>query len=142
MSESYATRDQFFAAPTRRYKDVEIAGMKFRIRSLTEGEWSELQLATLDLENGGRNIDAIKFSDPRLIVAAVVDAGGEPVFTATDVARLSHADAGMTEPLVRAIRRHCGLVGVEESKKNLGTTGEGDSPSSSSAEREPQGAMA
>lgn len=141
-SNGYATRDQFFAAPARRYKDVEIAGFKFRIRSLTEGEWSALQVAAMDLENGGRNVEEFKLSDSRLIVATVVDGNGELVFRDTDVARLPHQDAGLTEPLVRAIRRHCGLAGVEESKKNSSTTGDGDTPTSSCEQQQPEPATA
>lgn len=129
---SYATRDDFFALPTRRFKDVPLAGMKFRIRSLLEGEWAAHQLGNLDLTNGGNNMDGLKSSDARLIVACVVNAAGEPVFTDTDVPRLAYSDAGWTEPLVREIRRHCRVVDVEEAKKNSSTTGGDGSPTSSS----------
>ena len=132
----YATRDDFFAAPARRYRDVEVGGLKFRIRSLTEGEWADLQLANFNLDTGERDWDAWKLSDPRLIVASVVNEKDEPVFTDTDVARLAHADAGLTEPLVRAIRAHCALMSVEDAKKNSSTTGDDGSPCSSSEPRE------
>src|SRR5688500_1821391 len=126
-SNGYATRDEFFALAKRRFKDIEIAGMKFRIRSLTEGEWAAHQMETWDYENGGRNLDGVKSSDARLIAACVVNAAGEPVFNDTDVPRLAYADVGLTEPLVRANRLHCRVVDVDEAKKNSSTTGEVDS---------------
>lgn len=138
-SNGYATRDQFFALPARRFKDITICGMKFRIRSLLEGEWAAHQLGNLDLVNGGNNMDGLKSSDARLIVACVVNGDGDLVFTDTDVPRLAYADAGLTEPLVRAIRLHCRVVDVEEAKKNSSTTGGDGSPTSSceQQQREP-----
>jgi hypothetical protein len=144
MSESngYATRDEFLATSKRRYRDVPIAGKKYRIRSLTEGEWSELQLVTLGVKEGIDREEGIRTSDARLIVATVVDANGQLIFKDTDVARLAYCDAGITEPLVKEIRKHCGAAGVEDSLKNFGATGDGDSPSSSCEQLEPQPATA
>ena len=135
-SNGYATRDIFLAASQRRYKDVTVAGMKHRIRSLTEGEWSEHQLETLGVKEGIDREEGIRTSDARLIVATVVDADGQLIFKDTDVARLAHCDAGITEPLVRAIRVHCGAAGVEEAKKNSSTDG-GDGLPCSSLEAPP-----
>jgi hypothetical protein len=106
--------------------------MKHRIRSLTEGEWSEHQLETLGVKEGIDREEGIRTSDARLIVATLVDADGQPILKDTDVARLAFVDAGVTEPLVREIRKHCGASGVEEAKKNSSTDGGDGSPCSSS----------
>lgn len=141
-SNGYATRDMFLAVSQRRFKDVLIAGMKYRIRSLTEGEWSDHQAETMGFKNGTSQEEGFRTSDARLIALTVVDGNGTPIFRDTDVPRLAYCDAGLTEPLVREIRRHCGAAGVEDSLKNLGVTGEGDSLSSSSAALEPQASTA
>jgi hypothetical protein len=141
-SNGYATREQFFEQPERRFKDVSVAGMKYRIRSLTEGEWSAHQIGSMDLTNGGNSAEGLKSSDARLIVACVVDANGAPIFRDTDVARLAYSDAGMTEPLVRAIRQHCRVIGVEDSVKNCDSTGGDGSPTSSCEPQPPVPATA
>lgn len=141
-SNGYATRDMLLSATKRRFKDVAVAGMKYRIRSLFEGEWSEHQVETMGFKSGVTQEDGFRTSDARLIVSTVVDADGELIFRDTDVPRLAYCDAGLTEPLAREIRRHCGAGGVEDSLKNFGTTGDGGSPTSCSEPREPQHATA
>lgn len=144
MSESngYATRDMFLAVSKRRFKDVTVAGLKYRIRSLFEGEWSEHQVETMGLKSGVSQEDGFRTSDARLIVATVVDGNGDPIFRDTDVPRMAYCDAGLTEPLAKEIRRHCGAGGVGDSLKNLGTTGDGDSPTSCSGPPAPAPATA
>lgn len=131
-SNGYATKDQFLAGGSRRYKDVALGGMKLRLRSLTEAEWSEFELGSYDFARGEWNEQGVRTSDARLIALAVVDANGDRMFTSKDVPQLMQLDAGVIVPLVRAIRQHCGLTAdVEEVEKNLVAAGGVDSPSSS-----------
>lgn len=131
-SNGYVTRDALFALPQRRFKDVVVRGLKFRLRSLTEGEWADIEVGSIDLRRGGNSEDGIKSSNVRLLIATVVDADGQPVFTALDTARLSLLDSAIIEPLVRQAREHCGLrETLEDSRKNCETTGEEGLPSSS-----------
>jgi hypothetical protein len=133
-SNGYATRDDFFAAPERRFTDTtsRLLGKKVRIRSMTEGEWAAVDIGNWDLEKGGQSESGIKSSNVRLMLATIVDGNDTPIFTDTDGPRLERVDSAIIEPLVREIRAHCGLRGdVEDSVKNLDGTGGGDSPCSS-----------
>lgn len=129
---SYATRDDFFAATKRRFAEVTLwNGKQARIRSLTEGEWQAIDIQSWDLKKGTMTRAGVLESNARLIAAAVVDGEGNPIFTELDVPRLSAIDAALLEPLVRDIRRHCGLRGdVEDALKNFAATEDDASPSS------------
>lgn len=130
-SNGYATKEQWFSANKRRFRDVVVSGMKVRIRSLTEGEWADFDIQNYDFENGGRSEQGVRTSDARLVICAVVDADGNPVFNALDTAHLMQLDASVIRPLVRAIREHCGVLhDVEDAEKNLETTPAGGSPTS------------
>ena len=126
-------KDDFFAANKRRFKEVALpGGSTARIRSLTAGEWADIDAKNTDAKNGGLSVAGLKNSDRRLIIAAVVDADGNPVFAESDLPKLAEIDAGLTIPLVRAIREHTGLKGdVEDSLKNSEATTGGSSPTSS-----------
>jgi hypothetical protein len=126
-------KDDFFAANKRRFKDVALpGGGSARIRSLTAGEWADIDARNTDAKNGGLSVAGMKNSDRRLIVASVVDADGNPIFAESDIPKLGELDSGMTIPLVRAIREHTGLKGdVEDALKNSEATTGGSSPTSS-----------
>jgi len=117
-------KDAFFAANKRRFKDVALPGGETaRIRSLTAGEWAEIDSKNVDTKRGGLSVSGMKNSDFRLIIASVVDAEGNQVFADSDLPKLGEIDAGVILPLVRAIKDHSGLRGdVEDAIKNSETT--------------------
>ncbi len=126
-------KDDFFAANKRRFKDVALpGGSTARIRSLTAGEWADIDAKNTDAKNGGLSVVGMKNSDRRLIIASVVDADGNQVFSDSDLPKLGDIDAGVTIPLVRAIKEHAGLRGdIEDAVKNSEATTGGSSPTSS-----------
>ena len=117
-------KDAFFSATNRRFKDVPLpGGQSARIRSLTAAEWADIDAKNTDIKRGGLSATGLKNSDFRLIIASVVDVEGNPVFNDGDLPKLGEIDAGVTIPLVRAIREHSGLRGdVEDAIKNSETT--------------------
>jgi len=87
MSEGngFATRDDFFAATKRRYKEVPLwTGKKARIRSIFENEFQEIDVRNIDFRKGGLSAVGIRSSNARLIVLTVCDGQGEPLFTEQD----------------------------------------------------------
>lgn len=138
MSNGFAGKDYFFAAAKRRFKEVALAdGNKVRIRSLTAAEWADIDARNVDMKKGGLSAVGLRNSDLRMIVAAVVDGEGNPVFTDGDLQQLGQIDAGIVVPLVKAIKEHSGLrQDVEDALKNLSTTADSGS-SCSSAEPSP-----
>lgn len=132
-SNGFLSRDEFLSATKRRFREVSLPGGKHvRIRSITAGEWADIETKNLNLKQGGLNATGIRNSDLRLIVATVCDGDGQTIFSDSDLPKLAEADAAMTQPLVREIREHCGLTkDVEDALKNCGTTGGGGLPSSS-----------
>lgn len=123
-SNGFMSRDAFLNSATkRRFKDVALpGGQKCRIRSISEGEWSEIEVKSLD-KKGGFNIAGLKMSDARLIVAAVCDHDGNPIFADTDLESIMGFDTGYVRPVVREIKQHCGIGGsVEDAEKNFSAT--------------------
>lgn len=126
---SYATREDFFAAKKRRFKDVTLwNGFKARIRSLNAQEFAEIDAKNIDFKKGGLSASGVKSSNIRLIVAGVCDGEGNPLFTEADMDALSQVDSAMIEPLVRELKEHCGLRAEGDPLKNCEGTGDGGSP--------------
>lgn len=130
---NFASKDDFFAAATRRFKEVPLPGGKTaRIQSLTAGEWADIDARNVDMKKGGLSATGLRNSDLRLVIASVVDANGQKVFSDSDMPTLATLDAGVIVPLVKAIKEHSGLrQDVEEALKNLGGTDGECSPASS-----------
>lgn len=131
-----ASKDDFFkSANKRRFKDVALpSGLATRIRSLTAGEWADIDMGNVNKIKGGINPAGVRNSDFRLIAAAVVDGAGNPIFSATDIPQLESMDAADAIALARLIKEHTGIrQDVEDAIKNFGTTGAGDSTTSSSS---------
>lgn len=131
-SNGFMGRDAFVAASKRRFRDVPLGDGKCRIRSLTAGEWADLDLKSLD-KKGAFSVANYKYSDARLIVSCVVDGDGNPVFRDSDLDMIMGLDTSLVNPLVREIKSHCRILGVEDSEKNLNGTGGGATPCTSSA---------
>lgn len=139
-NNGFATRDDFLGATKRRFREVALPGGKrARIRSLTAGEWADIETKHINLKGGGLNPVGLRNSDFRLIISAVVDGEGQPLFSDADIDKLAAADSALVQPLVREIREHCGLRGdVEGAIKNSDSTTGEDSPSSFGGQPEPQ----
>ncbi len=134
----FASRDDFFAATKRRFKPVTLpSGLGTRIRSLTAGEWADLDMGNVNKTKGGINPAGMRTSDFRLIAAAVVDGDGNPIFSAADIPQLELMDAADSIALARDIKEHTGIRrDVEDAIKNFATTGGGASTTSSSSGQE------
>lgn len=110
MSEAngYATRATIFGRPrTRRFKDVEVDGMKFRIRSLVAGEsnqWAAKSQTPKGLVTAG----------PRLIVLCVVNGDGQRIFGDTDVRELMDMDSAFIAKLAGECQAHAGIPDDDE----------------------------
>lgn len=131
----FATKEDFFAATKRRYKEVLLwTGKKARIRSLNEAEFQEIDVRNIDFRKGGLSSVGIRSSNARLLIATVCDSQGEPIFAEGDGPKLANVDSALIEPLVREIRDHCGLrQDSEDILKNFEPTG-GEGSATSSAE--------
>ena len=117
MSESngYATREALLSAPMpRRFKDIELNGHKFRLRSLTPSEsnpWAVKSGTDKGLVTAGA----------RIIVLCVVNGEGQRIFSDNDVAQIMEMDAAFVAALARECQEHAGIVdavALEEAEKN------------------------
>ena len=101
------TRDQVLGLSVRRYRRVRLAGVFFRIRSLTEDEKSIFEssiLAGNDLDT-----DALLTARRRLVAMCLVDDVGDSLFGMDDEAKLGGMDGRVMSDLYDAIREHCGF---------------------------------
>jgi hypothetical protein len=132
---NFAGKEDFFAAAKRRFKEVPLPdGKSARIRSITAAEWADIDARNVDMKKGGLSAVGLRNSDLRLVAASVVDADGNPIFNDGDLKQLGEIDAGVIVPLVKAIKEHSGLrQDVEDALKNLSTTADSGSSSSSAA---------
>lgn len=134
-SNGFLGRDELLAYSNRRFKEVSLLdGRKCRIRSITEAEWADIDVKTIDFKKGGLSQSGLRQSDVRLVIACVCDHDGNPLFKESDSESLAKIDTAVFVPLVREIKDHCGLRGgTEDHEKNSGTTGGGGSPCTSPA---------
>lgn len=123
-SNGFAGRDDFFGDGKRRFKTVSLPGGKqCRIRSLTAGEWCDLDAKNVDIKRGGLSAVGLRNSDLRLVIAAVCDGDGNLVFQESDLSSLAAVDASLVIPLVKEIRDHCGLKSTtDDALKNSEAT--------------------
>jgi hypothetical protein len=131
MSEGngFVTRDALFAAGKRRFKEFELDGVgKFRIRSLSEAERAAWEAPNLT-KKGEINLEKVKDSRLRAIVAAVVDGNGNTILSHSDLGELRNWDSGLVSQLYTTIAEFCGLDkdGVASAEKNSEPTPAGDS---------------
>lgn len=113
------TRDELLGITARRYRDVTIGNLHFRIRNLTDGEKSDFEAAVLNSE-GKFSLAKIKRQRRRLIVACLVDAEGQPLLQPGDEALLERVDGAVTSRLYDECRVHCGFEDgdIEDLVKN------------------------
>jgi hypothetical protein len=145
MSE-FATAEDF-TREERRYKESRLYnGKKILIRSMTEAEFSRIDIENMDTSRGGLSKDGLRLSNCRVIIATVCDANPDspkfkqPLFTEKDIATLFKADTVVIQPLIREIREHCGIrQDTEDLVKNFKATTADGSPTSSSERPEREG---
>lgn len=105
-TNGYATAADILGKPkTRRFKDVEVAGSKFKLRNLFAGEVSEW-LST--------NERRPKTINERLIVLTVVDGEGNPVFSHKHVKELQALDGAFIAELGKRCMSHCGIDSLDD----------------------------
>lgn len=127
MSETngYATRDALLGAPpVRRYRDVEVHGHKFRLRSLTAGESNGCQAKHLAIDDEDKRAKAIASLPCRTIAQCCVDHDGHRIFGDLDVGKLMDLDAAFITALATECRKFAGIEDEDEAdaKKNLSET--------------------
>lgn len=102
---------------TRRFKNLEIDGHKFRIQSITAREWRQIAKKVRS------NKSDVDDEDARLIVACVIDETGNPVYKDSDIVEISNWDVKVLLPLYVTCEQHCGLDrSVKDAVKNLDET--------------------
>jgi len=113
------TRDQLLGLVQRRYKTVEIAGLRFRIRNLTEAEKSDFEASVLNAE-AKYSLGRIRQQRRRLICLCLVDDHNQPLLRPEDSEQLRTIDGAVTSRLYDACREHCGFEegDLEELVKN------------------------
>lgn len=115
MSETngYATPELLFNQPVkRRFKDVEIHGHKFRLKSLNSTEAAKFARES-ESRNGSMSVNS------RLIVLMCVDVDGNAMFTTEHIRQWQEQDARFVAALARECIEHAGLTEFdEEAAKN------------------------
>jgi len=126
MKNGYVTAEQLQSLSGKRcHRDVEIPNpfsdgvLKFRLRSITEAEWSEISASNFDMRRGGLSSDGLKMSDARLLALCLVDGEGNPLMPGpSGYKQVLSLGTPIAEPLLRAARELCGLRELENTEKN------------------------
>lgn len=119
--ESIVSREQLLGVKARRFVAITVPGLpgKVRLRSLTEREKTDYELAFLDKKG---NTDKKRLDESRraLICLVVVDANGNPILSDEDVKALQDVDAMTTTTIYGAAMKFCGfnIEEPEELRKN------------------------
>jgi hypothetical protein len=113
------TREQLLGLTSRRYKTVPIAGLKFRIRNLSEAEKSDFEASVLNSE-AKYSLSKIRQQRRRLICLCLVNDHNEPLLKPEDSEQLKAIDGLVTSKLYDECREHCGFEenDLEELVKN------------------------
>ena len=121
----YATRDMLLGKPPeRRFKDFEIGGFKFRLRSLSALEANTLQAKVLAEDDLDRKVGEIVATNCRFISQCVVNGDGQRIFGDLDIKELLQLDASLINKLASACQEHAGIDpdAVEDAEKNCAGT--------------------
>lgn len=111
----FATRSAFLAAAKaspRRYTEatLPVLGTRVRIQSLTEGEKSRYESATLKRGKDARiDFDKLRDARLRLILLVLVDEAGATLFTPTDLDALRDLDSADTSAIYNVAYPFCGF---------------------------------
>lgn len=113
MAKAQSSKDRFFSlAPKLKTKEVKLAGQTVTIREMTVGERLDFEAAAQGKPSGEVALLAV--------VASVVDADGNLVFTADDLPRLKDMPIDSVLPIWRAVLKLNALTDddVKELAKN------------------------
>lgn len=125
-SNGYAGKDALLKAAARRYRDVEVDGLKFRVQSISEGERSAIETDhALAADDDKKKRQAMQCYKSRFIVSCLVDGQGNRIFADNDVETVKQMDSRITNRLMDAIEEHIG-ISAEDSEalaKNSTPTG-------------------
>lgn len=103
------TRDDLLKPAQRRFANFRLSdGREFRVRSLTEKERSEWELASVD-KRGQPQRDRLISARRRLILATLVDGNGDLLMKLDDEAALADLDGRTAEEIYKAAAAHCGI---------------------------------
>lgn len=104
-----------------RVKAVDLPGDLGRvyIRSITEGERSRMEMATLD-DKGDYSRERAKLTKGRLIVLCVCDPEGNRLFKDEESKKVMELDSVVTSAIFDACVAHCGIgkTDIERLAKN------------------------
>jgi hypothetical protein len=92
-NNGYASRESFLKPAQRRFKDVTlpVAGLKFKIRSLFEGEKEAYEASLLNAK-GDTTKDTLINARRRLIALCLCDGSKEPILSIADLDAMKQLD--------------------------------------------------
>lgn len=126
-------RDAILAAPDLTTEDVAVPewGGTVRVKGLTAAERDAFEQSSLT--GKGKN-QSLNFSNlrARLVVLTVVDEGGEPVFTGSDIRALGEKSAAAIDRVFEVASRLSG-IGDDDIEELTGNSEPGQSDDSPSA---------
>lgn len=119
-----SNKTNFFKASKTRTTTYPVGdGVEFRVRSLTERERSEYEIAMLD-ETGEISKDALKEQRKRLIAICVMNDDGTQMFDSSNLTELDSIDGGFAGELYDFLLKFCKLR--EDVKKESNTQSSSD----------------
>jgi hypothetical protein len=127
---SLSAHELFEQAPKTRFDFVLLPFGKMRIRSISDLDRIEYELAETNAETGDVDIQQLARRRARLVSLCAVSDTGTRLFSDADVERIAGWDAGLLKRLYVGCSRHCGIndAEVERFGKNLGRVLDSDSP--------------
>lgn len=105
---SFITREELLAPDKRRYKDFEIDGRTFRVRSLMENERANFEVSTLN-SKGGFRTDRLLSARRRLVCLTLVNESNDLLLQPSDVRALEAKDGALVERIYQEAAAHCGI---------------------------------
>ncbi len=119
-----ASRESLLNRTNRRYTEVTVDGVKYRIQSLTEGEKSRYENSITN-SKGSVKLQARM----QLLIATVVDDEGNRLFPSDDYSAMAQVDGALTGKLFNEAIEHCGFqeADIDELVKNSEATRNGSS---------------
>lgn len=117
-SNGFCKPEDLFKPLKRRYTEVQVDGLgKFRLRSLTAGEFQAWAVGKNTSSGGYSRMGAIN-ANVKLIIMCCVDADGDLIFTKEHIQQLQELPVGPVAELFTACLEHCGLADDEGDAKN------------------------
>jgi len=123
-SEDFLGRDAILDADDRKYEAVDCPewGGKVRVRALTGTQRDAYEESLISSNGNSRKVNLAN-ARAKMLVLAVVDAGGRQLFTSEDVRALGRKNAAPIERIFDVARRLSGMSDedVEKLTENFGS---------------------